>query len=136
MNLEQQVCSLDLAKRLKKLGTKQGGNFWWNGDARLYYRFDKSMVSFSEQVVMKKSAFGDSDEWYTAFTIAELGEILPKWIPERGELIIIRTAAWRFYYGAPPSQSGIKFTASTDGNEADSRAEFLIYLIENKLIAV
>jgi hypothetical protein len=32
MNLEQQVCSLELAKRLKELGVKQDSFFFWKRD--------------------------------------------------------------------------------------------------------
>jgi len=33
MNLDQQVCSLEIAKRLKELGLKQDSYFyWWDGD--------------------------------------------------------------------------------------------------------
>jgi hypothetical protein len=29
MNLNQQVCSLELARKLKELGVKQESYFWW-----------------------------------------------------------------------------------------------------------
>ena len=77
---------------------------------------------------------GRPERHYAAFTVAELGEMLPMFIPDKGELNIIHSSAWRFYYGAPPSRSGIKFMARTDGNEADSRAELLVYMIEKNLM--
>jgi hypothetical protein len=61
MELEKQICSLELAKKLKELGVKQDSLFWWvNGRGRMELH-DKHT---------------DSDS-VSAFTVAELGEMLP-----------------------------------------------------------
>src|SRR5258707_584697 len=66
MNLEQQVCGLDLAKRLKELGVKQESYFAWC-DCDVHGEY---------QIV----GFGAADgEWrISAFSAAELGEMLPQ----------------------------------------------------------
>ena len=65
MNLEDQVCSLELAKKLKELGVKQESIFWWiefvNG---WELRFATFKVPTLNDVI-------------SAFTVAELGEGLP-----------------------------------------------------------
>lgn len=59
MNLEDQVVSLEYAKKLKYLGVKQESLFYWN-IGRLWYNLDScGKIKFS------------------AFTSAELGDILP-----------------------------------------------------------
>ena len=74
MKLEDQVCSLDLAKKLKELGVKQD-SLWY----RVYW----------ERIGVDKN-LGDEDEWIlrqnhgvnrdavSAYTVAELGELLPR----------------------------------------------------------
>lgn len=116
MTLEQQVCSLDLAKRLKELGVKQEGYFSWYIDE--YQNTEVSRVApqgrFSERL-------------FSAFTVAELGELLyrqPKYIGttlEEGD-------KWRIQYDMQ-----VWRLADT---EADARAKMLIYLLEKKLITL
>jgi hypothetical protein len=92
MNLEEQVCSLELAKRLKELNVEQDSLFCWINNCDLEYL---PLEIRNKNVV------------YAAFTVAELGEMLPNF--------------------------NVIYTLF-DRNEANARAKILIYLIENKLI--
>lgn len=127
MTLEQQVCSLELAKRLKELGVKQDQSlFWWTGSAG-YYEIKTTPWAMGNGINISQQI----GETYSAFTVAELGEILPRYIEHDGfslELQIIRLSVWRFYYGKE-----IFLTTGNDDTEADARAKMLIYLLENNL---
>jgi hypothetical protein len=70
MKLEDQVVSLELAKRLKELGVKQESLFTW------YEWYENEMILFHD-----RSPEISGQNPYSAFTIAELVEILPKNIP-------------------------------------------------------
>lgn len=116
MKLEQQVCSLELAKRLKELKVKQDSFFYWikqNKDSNQYClvnenNFDKSYL-------------------ISAFTVAELGEMLP-W----GNLgFRDKHGTWVQTDTTEPVRS-----VQRDEIEANVRAKMLIYLLENKLIEV
>ncbi len=114
MKLEQQVVSLELAKKLKELGMKQDSHFWWHPDFTLvdigYDSTNKDRIS--------------------AFTVAELGEMLPDYL-EPGS-----------YFNFSFDKGGRKYDiayvntehAIRGDTEADARAKMLIYLLENKLI--
>lgn len=137
MKLEQQVCSLELAKQLKKLGVPQKGYFnWWqrireDGDGWEWY-------------VRTGGVIGES--CYCAFTVAELGEILPKKISEdgrdyklavgfreTGEIFRPYCEYWNPYEGKRDFRIGDGRTSDT---EADARTTMLTYLLENKLITL
>lgn len=116
MKLEQQVCSLELAKRLKELGVKQESLFWWlhaeNGDVVVY-----NVVPSMEKDVC------------CAFTVAELGEMLPKiYITWRDTLV---GDEWWLCDDRRKSSTDTYQYAKT---EADARAKMLVYLLENKLV--
>jgi len=112
MKLEDQVCSLELAKRLKELGVKQESVFvYYEPEGGIHF-VDRDMRS------------GD----IAAFTVAELGELLNPHHhapfcsgPEGG-----RYSCWLM-------NNADVFYSRT---EADARAKMLIYSIENNLIAV
>ena len=59
MKLENQVCSLELSKKLKELGVKQESLWWWANENL----FEKEKVN--------------TTLCSSAFIAAELGEILP-----------------------------------------------------------
>jgi hypothetical protein len=117
MKLEQQVVSLDLAKRLKELGCKQDSYAFWNARPN-----DPPVVlagyelgAFNSLNTPKRSRIA------SAFTVAELGELLPD-----GTISFYDFGKWTCQY-----QPSHKEFADT---EADARAKMLIYLLEQKLV--
>jgi len=123
MKLEDQVCSLDLAKKLKELGVKQESYFtWYQGIGGVWYLGDPA-ESMNNAVEIGHTT-APQFNFVAAFTVAELGEMLPlnhytmrnqweQWTPCNDERAL-------------PSESA--------PTEADTRAKMLIYLLENKLI--
>jgi hypothetical protein len=135
MKLEKQVCTLELAKRLKVLGVKQGSHFYWvkNFDAEKGWR-----VIGREQISGELDAhygFRPDEareggyEMYAAFTVAELGEMLPL-----GAKSWQRNSDWacETWKTVADGHDGKIIVADT---EADARAKMLVYLIENKLLS-
>lgn len=113
MKLENQVVSLELAKKLKELGVKQESLFyWWNNQIYFYPYLDQTEI-------------GDS---ISAFTVAELGILLPTMsdLPKQGH-----DGRWRVHGPWTAEKGDLLHIADT---EADCRAKVLIYLLENNLI--
>ena len=124
MTLEQQVCSLELAKKLKDLGVKQESYF------RHVRLSDKPDLTEDWYILDRKPT--DYIEIVSAFTVAELGEMLPDnfhtyrkggdkqyWCGMDIKLYYIKDSDWWNHEEAP--------------TEADARAKMLIYLLENNL---
>ncbi len=123
MTLENQVVSLDLSKRLKELGFKQESLFYYiNGILRL-----EEYTGEVEHLFWGNEHNNTKHTIYSAYTVAELGEMLPKntscfkepvdnyqWVCTRNEPRVM-----------------LSFRADT---EANARAKMLIYLKENNLI--
>lgn len=132
MKLEQQVVSLEVAQRLKELGVKQESLFHWTrshtrksgelkADSKYYLAFNKNKKHFS-------------DYEFSAFTVAELGEMLPDYCQTVTMEESSRTQGKYKCYDSTVenwTMRDIKFYADT---EADARGKMLIYLLENKLI--
>lgn len=115
MKLEQQVCSLEYAKRLKELGVKQESIFVWE-----YYNEEFYGVNFLPLAIIPNNF--DNFENYSAFTVAELCEILP-------------AKHLNFY----KNESGYIFSLfgepnTIDKNIANAAAKMLIQLLENGMI--
>lgn len=121
MKLEQQVVSLELSKRLKEFGVKQESLFFWNkyGDKWLLDKHSNSDL--------------DKNDGYSAFTVAELGEMLPNFVESyKSHDDGFNWFCRRFVDGDISKYNALQ-TANT---EADARAKMLIYLLENKLITL
>lgn len=124
MRLEDQVCSLELSRKLRELGVKQKSVFWYFGTSQEF----ESGKGYAGPVTNRHEKY----ENISAFTVAELGEMLRRGIIFRQEVatgnwgcgIDINTAA---RLGTTPNY----IKAAT---EADARAKMLTYLIENGLI--
>ncbi len=112
MKLENQVCSLELAKKLKELGVNQESLFYWE---RQYL----PQVTTDWRIMLGHQY----NEYISAFTVAELGEMLPYYHYET-----IKSFRWVDF---ACECFEISFKCKT---EADARANMVIYLIENKLI--
>lgn len=130
MKLEQQVISLELAQKLKSLGVKQESVWWWYM-GELY----RDNPNYKSHAV------------YSAFTVAELGEMLPKTLNENGldyELCCFyQNHLWCVMYmriiqggknGGAERMDNVEIEEAD--TEADARAKMLIYLLENKYIVV
>jgi hypothetical protein len=125
MKLEQQVCSLDLAKRLKELGVKQSSFLYWfkyTEDRDCFLNVGLPTGAYNGSVHDHHAENWRDGEIWSAFTVAELGEMLSPTMVE----------GKRFWFSdTREARSNATFMI----NEANSRAEMLIYLLENKLIA-
>jgi hypothetical protein len=118
---------LELAKRLKEPGVKEESFFFWKTDEG-----DPYLVAHNSRCMNSKGTIEAA-----AFSVAELGEMLPKWI------WICKDATY-FCAGyalnpdpkkpmcedMPPEMCDVINGATT---EADAGATMLLYLIENKL---
>jgi hypothetical protein len=120
MKLENQVTNLELSKKLKELGVKQESLFWWVGSKNDEW-FVMSLRS-DEKDLMVGGKEGRK-EGYSAFTVAELGEMLPKQFGTTKD----HQDRWYVY-------NRIGYEEQYADTEANARAKMLIYLIENKLM--
>lgn len=132
MPVEQQVCSRALAERLAALGVPQESVFWW--------------VERKVTYTGGQAAHAQRTGALAAFTVAELGEMLPDdiTIPSKSgkprahthwlRFGRYRATVQRFWCAYPggTTRTNLEERANT---EADARAQMLIYLLENQLIA-
>jgi hypothetical protein len=136
MKLEEQVVSLELSKKLKELGVPQESLWWW---------------AKAHLVDVKKEDYFIVDKKYmlpvecSAFTVAELGEMLPKeieinaWLYEliyrkyqgKYQISLVGFTLVNKIYNGKDVGTHKTITADT---EANARAKMVIYLKENKLI--
>lgn len=127
MNLQDQVCSLELAERLKELGIKQESLFVWE-----YFDDKCYAVRFMPYAVIPSVL--NEVQLFSAFTVAELGEMLPVFSSGYNQLVIEKSHMLGWFVKYECSRT---FEHSTfNDNLADALAEMLIHLIENKLIEI
>jgi hypothetical protein len=135
MELKHQLCSLELAKRLKELGVKQeimfyhwatdveeDGLTWWT-------------ISQTEPRKGKRVRELSTPEHYrgplSAFTVAELGEMLPH--VENIVVMLFDNGHCQLCLQQTPIEGATPvFEAQS---EADARAKMLIYLLEHNLVS-
>lgn len=120
--LEKQVCGLELAQKLKELGVEQESMFYWSHGFNCQKMDDFWELLFIESERLK---YGDK---ISAFTVAELGEILPSGFK------VCKTGTLK-YLGSQCIEQGEweDLPETLSQLEADARAKMLIYLIEKGL---
>ena len=134
--LNQQLVSLELAQKMKEFGFKQESFFVW-----LHSKVDNK-ATILENLNMDLDT--ENFKYFSAYTVAELGEMLPDNIKANSNSYWLKTAKTKLstdqtyhvvYYedNHPIDGEVISFTADT---EADARGKMLIYLVENNLITI
>lgn len=111
MNLQSQVTSLELSKRLRDLGVPQKSLFYWKEDTNQLIYADETNIY--EQLRLYSSAF----------TVAELGdmlkdELMPEWCKGKWEGVVKHAS----------KLESVIFRCDT---EADARAKMLAYLLKH-----
>lgn len=132
--LEKQLCSLEPARKLAELGVPQESLFWWRLDIVDGVWYASNWEGLKEHA------------HYSAYTCAELGEMLPFKIDLKDLSYFLKLDknaeghGWDISYQYRQESidsirvpEGALFTADT---EADARAKMLIYLIEQGLVDV
>ena len=126
MQLKDQVCNPKLSKKLKELGVEQDSIFTWTGEEGDYY------IRQSPRLMYESAGMSQTiGEVLSAFTVAELGEMLPDYLGvvfNKSWLTCVKVGLWEVGY--PEKEKS--FEANT---EADARAKLLIYLLENNLVS-
>ena len=126
MELEKQVCSLELAKRLKELGAKQESFFTWCKKSAHGWE----IRSMGDEIIPVLDTV-------SAFTVTELGEMLKNaedLMKNLGGTSIEWNPVWRYWQCFLHDQSNETAHETHDASEADARAKMLIYLIEKGLV--
>lgn len=129
MKIEEQVCNLELSKRLKELDVEQNGlfSFWefHNDNIKLEDRHKRPILD----IYRREKKYGGAywTKICSAFTVAELGEMLP---------FVFNTHRCVEGFACFGRSEGAKFSERMfiERTEADARAKMLIYLIEQGLV--
>lgn len=134
MKFEEQVISPELAKKLRELRVKQESTFYWQYGGEL----DGAVLCFEHD-----ETWDDDYKHVAAFTVAELGEMLPDSIEVDAagtegalrfeKLMLGHGHRVRYVEGVRDEDYVPHFEADT---EAEARGLMLAYLIENKLMSV
>ena len=121
MKIEDQVCSLELAKRLKELGVNQESVFWWTDEDLVLMGGYKN----TDWKISDTKGLYEQCAYTSAFTVAELGEMLPEGTTTEPFAIGQYLCTYR-----RPNHKRVSIYEPT---EADARAKMLIYLIGKQL---
>lgn len=128
MKLQDQVCAIEQAKKLKDLGVSQVGLFCYIGDSnpdpKYHTPYNLYYAEWANGTV-GKSWF---DNRLAAFTVAELGIMLPSGY----ESMHNTGEGWRCYdLNGQDVMDGYGYV-----NEVEARADSIIHLLENKITTV
>jgi hypothetical protein len=127
--IAKQVCSPALAQQLKALGVPQQSLWYWVASSGRAYPLLAADEDLFDAPLFQAAAV-------SAFTVGELGELLPSTVEQDGEVLRFRGLKFPrgFAVAYVPTEvdrySGVETKAAT---EADARAQLLIYLLENSL---
>jgi len=161
MKLEKQVTSLKLSKKLKELGVKQESLWMWcipeGGQDQ-----DRFLSCVEDNTFCDQETCSFNHDYISAFTVAELGEMLPDYIKDIGNLDIgknytdhinmkkklVKHRTWHISYWTWTTSftskhedlylkqiANPKIPLIHAKTEANARAKMLVYLRENKLIS-
>lgn len=143
MQIEKQVISLQTAKQLKELGVKRESLFYW-----CVPKWDETGTNGVIRDASQAKLYGTdfTPTTYPAYSVAELGEMLPMWISHNDlywypEILPTYSEGGtsndeRYfrvcYYSYPSSKKEMCLVNEDD--LAEALAKLLIKLLENNLI--
>ena len=135
--IAKQVTSLEPSKRLKELEVKQDSLFaWYQGCGGIYCEYRVHQASRDAQSTHHDGYVKLAGEICAAFTVAELGEMLPARLKtDYGSWTYLHitklenSKEWVIDYNYLLDIAEIR-----ERVEADARAKMLIWLIENKMV--
>lgn len=139
MKIENQVCTLEQAKKLKELGVSGKCVFGYikippNGLPVHHYWKDEKYALINADIVM---FVGNGEERWYAPTVAELGVMLPEYCSswKNGMYGDNQHPMYRYKWLCDIYDDGEVSTQPLGfgDSEAESRAKLLIYLLENHL---
>lgn len=155
--MEQHVCSLESAQRLKKMGIQQKSLVYWlNVQHCVHMKVKEDGYTLQEDEngnpmidkIDYRIELGNPMAWdikkedtWSAFIASELGELLPSSINEWGLTIYATSCVgqeklinkWHIQYTDSSEQKALMKYIS-DLNLSTAMARMLIYLLENKLM--
>ena len=141
MKLEDQVISLKLAKKLKKLGVRQESLFYWciidngvDGEQDIIPLTEKEMDYYDDVL-----GSVEYTEIASAFTVAELGEMLPEEIIvtnrfDDKNIYFLDFCKFEDRWDVSYKNDILKKVTQCYVNgrtEANARAQMLVWLVEN-----
>lgn len=133
MRLEDQVCSLEISEMFEELGVEQDSLWYW--EIRIFQlepmKGDKNIQLVERDYEQKHSWKHYKYKYYSAFTVAELGEILPDYLSTHKLRDNLWECAENSYSYEELETNMMPIEAKT---EADARAKMLIYLIKEGII--
>ncbi len=133
MKLEQQVSNLELSRRLKELGVKQESYFCWQPVARVEDGGILKDTGTCRLVRFEDRGSYAYSKTFAAFTVAELGEMLPEKIKEPVGESEFGCGKGFVYYAKHVPHVAVCHGQVAD-TEANARAKMLIYLIEQGIL--
>lgn len=138
MNLQSQVTSLELSKKLKELVFEQESLFYWWEDTdnrnRAYLLIDESKLHHTQipECTYDVTDISDRDFLFRAYTVAEIGQMLWDIFEEKGWKLIYKV------YGEVFNFKGTQWIGELGiinlMRNPDMGAKMLIYLKENNLL--
>lgn len=128
MKTEDQVCSLEISKRIKELGVPQKSLLYWKTHTGNLFILTCCDIGFTISE--------ENNEKYSAFTVAEGAEALPYRLnvdTKNLQYLVIRRCrlSWLIKYWDYEHDPFIGFENNTLAN---ALGKMLIYLLEKKLI--
>lgn len=138
MNIEDQVVSLDLAKKLKGLGVKQDGFFYY-ADGYLLPSFTPEHVNHNNEGIVHWTSIGSFkiiNDLMPAFTVAELLDMMPADIDKCNLFLKKSTPSISMEAQYEAAYPGKNLCGNRDSNPANALAYLLIKLIDYKLVEV
>lgn len=138
MKIENQVCTLEQAKRLKEIGVLQESEFYFRMGKIWHFREVTDWPN-QEQLSDLLQSGQENERIFSAYTVAELGEMLPDLIEQEDkqyELVCIKEDdCWLCRYVRNNNMLDC-FHYAAGETEAEARTNMLEYCIESNLTTI